>query len=53
MFSASQKWINRNRSCDLEGPGEMSLKYMAAGDLPVASWDFVVDFIAIDVVSAG
>lgn len=52
MFFASQKWINRNRSCDSESPGEMSLKYMATGDLPVASWDFVVDFIAMDIVSA-
>lgn len=42
----------RNRRSDSDGPSEMSLIYMETGDLPVASWDFVVDFISMDVVSA-
>lgn len=52
MFLASQKWISQNRSCDSDRPGEMSLKYMVTGDFPVVFRDFVVDLIAIDVVSA-
>lgn len=52
MFFASQKMDQSESKLWLRKSRRDVVEVHVTGDLPVASWDFVVDFIAMDIVSA-